>query len=90
MKERDRRVFRLIVTLPDEPDLTHWEEDGMMVPFHWPMNRAYLSLTGAQRRAQIFERYGATVEIVRSQPVRWEPEPIQFSGQHWLFELPRS
>lgn len=35
--------------------------------WHWPRNRLYLSLAGAQRRAALFERYGCRVMICRSQ-----------------------
>lgn len=76
---RRQRVYRLVVDYPDRPVIDEdahafaapvfpWDEEG----FHWPQNRCYLSLTGAQRRAALFERYGANVVIVRSKPIQWE------------------
>lgn len=75
---RPTRVYRLVVEYPDVPTIDEddhpngglypWD-DGM---FHWPQNRCYLSLAGAQRRARIFQRYGAEVVILRSKPVEWE------------------
>lgn len=82
--ERTRRVYRLIIHYPETPDLTHWTWDDSM--FHWPKNRCYLTLSGAQHRASLFETYGASVEIMESQPVQWKAEPIAFKGQCWLWE----
>lgn len=46
----------------------HTQNDG----FHWPKNRAYLTLEGAQNRVDMFTKYGAEVEIIRSEPIHWE------------------
>jgi hypothetical protein len=37
----------------------------------WPSARLYMSRSGAQGRAELFRKYGATVEIVRSKAVEW-------------------
>lgn len=39
--------------------------------FRWPANRPYLSRSAAKRRADLFRKYGATVSVVRSEPVTW-------------------
>lgn len=41
----------------------------------WPVNRMYFSKSGAQDRAWIFEKWGATVEIEQSNPVTWGDIP---------------
>jgi hypothetical protein len=40
-------------------------------PFRWPANRNYLSRTGAEGRAKLFRKYGATVTVEASEPVAW-------------------
>lgn len=43
--------------------------------FRWPANRKYRSAIAADRRAHLFRKYGAQVEIIRSLPIRWTDEP---------------
>ncbi|MDE2468379.1 MAG: hypothetical protein KGL35_06460 [Bradyrhizobium sp.] len=52
-----------------------WEVDGVDEDgvFHWPrFDRAYLSERAANKRASLLRKYGATVEVLRSEPIRWE------------------
>jgi hypothetical protein len=61
-----------------------WKPDGWVAPewwirrfktdaFFWPNSRKlYYSRSGARKRAQLLESYGATVVIRRTEPVRWE------------------
>lgn len=80
-------MYRLIVQYPEKPTIPDHSPYGSEgIPFSWPMKRDYLSLGGAQHRANLFREYGATVEIVASRPVSWEPQPVAFEGQCWLFE----
>ena len=52
------------VTNPDDPG-----------EFRWPRERLYLSRSGANAGADLFRKYGATAEIVRSERVTWgEPD----------------
>lgn len=39
--------------------------------FSWPQRRLYLSPSSARKRAELLRRWGATVEISRSEPVRF-------------------
>lgn len=50
-----------------EPDTGAWGP----APFHWPAVRRYQSRGGAERRAELLRSYGATVTVVRSNPVTW-------------------
>jgi hypothetical protein len=81
-------VYRLVVTYPEgslewgwePPGWERYPEDHFYVPddegveFRWPANRLCLSPATAKRRADLFRKYGATVEIVRSLPVEWPAE----------------
>lgn len=41
--------------------------------FYWPkIERIYRTRDAAVRRAQLLERYGATVHLLRSRPLAWE------------------
>ncbi|GAB3251800.1 hypothetical protein [Kineosporia babensis] len=42
--------------------------------FYWPPVRNFLSLNGARWRADLIEKYGATVVIEASEPVVWATE----------------
>lgn len=74
-------VYRLDVTYPPGSLELGWAppgwepEPGAYPPgedyFRWPANRLCLTATTAKRRADLFRKYGATVEIVRSKPVEW-------------------
>lgn len=55
------------VDLIEEPDTGAW----ITPPFKWPSVRCYLSRTGAEGRAKLLRRYGAVVEVQRSEPVVW-------------------
>jgi len=37
----------------------------------WPVNRMYFSRANAERRADLFRRYGATAAVDASDPVTW-------------------
>jgi hypothetical protein len=79
-------VYRLDVTYPegshdDDWAPEGWEPEPVMEaetgawyepPFRWPaVGRLYLSRSAASRRADLLRSYGARVEVVRSEPVRW-------------------
>lgn len=40
--------------------------------FHWPYQRVYRSYNGAFNRAELFRKYGCTVDILQSKPVEWD------------------
>lgn len=44
------------------------ENDGH---FWWPRHTRYLSERTAYRRAELLRKYGATVTVVRSDPITW-------------------
>jgi hypothetical protein len=84
--DEDRRivyVWRLEVTYPAgsrEPGwsppgwVSGWEPDpdvGEVEVFRWPAVHDHLSRSGAETRAELLRRFGATVEVIRSQPVAW-------------------
>jgi len=85
------RVYRLKVTYPEGSHDEHglpvldWHPPGWVPdiydpeegpqPFGWPRVRAYLSLSGAVKRANLFRSFGATVEFEASKPVEWEEVP---------------
>lgn len=56
----------------DNPDNHFYsmEESGVR-EFTWPPAKPYVSRGGAARRAQALRKYGATVRIVRSDPITW-------------------
>lgn len=70
-------VYLLVVEIPEGSDRRGWMPKGWFpdivegeeTEFHWPPRRRYLSLTSADRRAQLLRSWGATVEVIRSLPV---------------------
>lgn|GEM_PF-2151120 len=58
---------------PGEPFSRFRDSDDGDPEFAWPVYgpRQYLTKTGADRRAEIFRRYGCTVEVVASDPATW-------------------
>lgn len=76
-----RRVYRLHVEYPKGSDEWGWEPEGWDdgwsgdpdndASFRWPIEKLYLSKSGARGRARLFEKYGATVTIEASEPVVW-------------------
>ena len=40
-------------------------------PFWWPTHHVYQSRSGAKKRADLLRKYGATVALIRSNPVTW-------------------
>lgn len=82
--ERPRYVWRLEVTYPPiEP----WPNSG--VPgnaasyefaaendgyFWFPRHTRYLSERTANKRAELLRKYGATVKVVKSNPITWPEE----------------
>ena len=76
-------VYRLHVTYPPRSqewgwEPPGWEPEGMLSSesaddgyFRWPANRMCLTIGTAKRRAELFLKYGAEVEIERSEPVAW-------------------
>jgi hypothetical protein len=91
-KRRPVRVYRLDVTYPPGSLEPGWEPPGWdpletdtdwvvtpdddMAWAGWPKNRLYLSASSAQRRANRFRKYGATVEVERSELVLWPGEGL--------------
>jgi hypothetical protein len=58
----------------DDPDNQEMEPDTGAwgpAPFSWPAVRRYLSRSGAERRANLFRKYGAVVTVVASDPITW-------------------
>lgn len=75
-------VWKLNVTLPEgvgpdnppegwEPMVIDGPEGQESRPFSWPTRRHYLSAKSAEERAAMLRRWGCTVTIDRSRPVRW-------------------
>jgi hypothetical protein len=83
MTARPVYVYRLDVVYPEGVDWRNpppaWEPDTFVygdgetadTTFHWPQIRQYLSARAAENRANLLRKYGATVTVVRSQPVEW-------------------
>lgn len=83
----------------DDPQ--HWYRDmetGAMElsPFTWPTVRTYVSRGGAEGRAWLLQKYGATVQIEVSEAVAWSgkripvrpdprPEPVPEGSADDLF-----
>lgn len=75
MSDRKRYAYRLNVVLPDGPTVTDdavMDDDGW---FHWPARRVYFDQRNANRRADLFRKYGATVTVERSDPIVWTETP---------------
>jgi len=84
---RKTYVYRLIVGYPPgslepgweppgwEPQFHYDYEGPVDDPFRWPANRLCFSASTAKRRADLFRKYGAEVEIERSAPVTWPADP---------------
>lgn len=76
-------VYRLNVTYPPRSREWGWEPPGWAPEgtlssesvddgyFRWPASRMCLTLGTAKRRADLFRKHGAEVEIERSEPVAW-------------------
>ena len=68
---------------PDTPDMAeidhHEQETGAPVyrseTFRWPVERMFLSRSGAVVRATKLREWGSTVTIHRSRPVTWDDAP---------------
>jgi hypothetical protein len=85
---RPRRVYQLDITYPDRehaaehPDQTEWRYDAAAgghvpdepSPTPWPVERLFLSRSGAQHRARKLREWGCTVTVHPSDPIIW-PEP---------------
>lgn len=81
--ERRTYAYRLDVTYPEgsnergwEPkDWDGWADEGASrdpsIYFQWPSVKTYLSQSAAKRRADLLRKYGASIEIVRSEPIVW-------------------
>lgn len=75
------RVYRLVVEVPEESWEPGWMPEGWghqpwtpeeeRTTFQWPRTRDYLSRSGAEKRADLFRKYGATVRVVASAPVEF-------------------
>jgi hypothetical protein len=47
-------------------------------PFRWPRRTMYFDGPSAEKRAELLRRYGATVEVERSEPLRWsQGDPLE-------------
>lgn len=82
---RKTYVYRLTVTLPPEAADPSWEPDCWADElesdeFRWPMNRLFLSASGAKQRAELLRKYGAEVTIRRSAPVVWPQDRDAATG----------
>ena len=78
------RVYRLNVTLPPGSDDPEWEPPGWTdddhyagQAFQWPRVTRYLSMSKAQRRADLLRKYGATVTVECSLPVTWPADGLR-------------
>lgn len=78
-------VYRLEVTYPPGSHTPDWEPEDWDPPtwwgdpedyvnFRWPRVRLYLSATAARKRATLLRQFGATVDVVRSEPIEWPDE----------------
>lgn len=75
-RPRPARVYRLLVEYPEgseDPGWVPeaWRETEDRPTFRWPRVRDYLSEEGAHTRAAMLREYGAKVEVIASDPVRW-------------------
>lgn len=83
-------VYRLEVEIPDDVNWLHppqaWIEfiqdcgaaagpDASQPFFSWPARRNFLSRAAAERMAKRLRSYGASVQIVRSEPVMFPQQP---------------
>lgn len=58
--------------LADDHDREEWITRHGDTQFFWPATgRLYQSRSGATARARLIEAYGATVEVVESEPIVW-------------------
>ena len=48
-----------------------YSPDPADAEFSWPAEHLYLSASGADKRAYMLRKWGATVNVVRSKPVEW-------------------
>jgi hypothetical protein len=55
--------------------------DLAIAAFEWPRERVFLSQSGAEHRADVFRQYGATVTVVRSNPITWPTTEAGASGE---------
>lgn len=83
--ERRTYAYRLDVTYPEGSNERGWEPkdwdgwadevagdlDASSIYFQWPSVKTYLSQSTAKRRADLLRKYGATVTIIRSEPIVW-------------------
>lgn len=58
--------------LADDDERAAWVERHGDTRFFWPATwRLYRSRSGAKDRARLIESYGATVDVVESEPIVW-------------------
>ncbi len=58
--------------LADNRDRDEWVDHHGDTRFFWPATgRLYQSRSGATARARLIESYGATVEVIESEPIVW-------------------
>ena len=58
--------------LADDDERSAWIERHGDTRFFWPATgRLYQSRSGAQTRARLIESYGATVDVIESEPIIW-------------------
>lgn len=88
----ERFVYRLDVIYPEGSDDPDWAPEGWVEwqapyspdedgSFFWPRVRPYLSRSGAEARAALLRKYGATVTVVQSNPVTWPDDRAAPTGQ---------
>jgi hypothetical protein len=98
------RIYRLDIAYPEGSREEGWQPPGWKPgdpfthydfpedegTFRWPVERDYLSASGANARAARLRKCGCIVEVDRSERVVWdapetEPEPTA-DDWHWLAE----
>lgn len=58
--------------LADDDERAAWVDRHGSTRFFWPATgRLYRSRSGAKDRARLIESYGATVEVIESEPIVW-------------------
>jgi hypothetical protein len=83
-------VYRLWVEYPEGSREYGWAPAGWApepqgdpdadTAFRWPAVHDFLSRRGAETRAKLLRGFGATVEVLRSDPVGWSSNVIWQDG----------
>lgn len=49
--------------------------------YSWPRQKMFRSEKGAFNRADLFEKLGCTVQVLRSQPIEWDPPSADVAAE---------